>query len=92
MRAEHSRGAQGAGQGPSPDDPFVVLGVTPTATLAEIRAAKRRLVQECHPDRVTGAGLGGRLRDLAEAEMKRINCASDEAEQRARLRPTGTSR
>jgi DnaJ-like protein len=31
-------------------DPFTVLGVSPTATLAEVRAARRRLAAEFHPD------------------------------------------
>jgi hypothetical protein len=32
-------------------DPFAVLGVHPTATLDEVRAARRRLAKELHPDR-----------------------------------------
>ena len=31
-------------------DPFAVLGLQPTATLAEVRAARRRLASEFHPD------------------------------------------
>jgi hypothetical protein len=31
-------------------DPFAVLGLEPTATLAEVRAARRRLASEFHPD------------------------------------------
>ena len=31
-------------------DPFVVLGIPPTSTLAEIKAARRRLALTAHPD------------------------------------------
>jgi hypothetical protein len=31
-------------------DPFAVLGLTPSATLADARAARRRLAAEFHPD------------------------------------------
>lgn len=32
-------------------DPFAVLGLTPSATLDEVRAARRRLAKEHHPDK-----------------------------------------
>jgi curved DNA-binding protein CbpA len=37
------------------EDPYAVLGVGPHATLAEIRAAFRRLAQQHHPDRPAGS-------------------------------------
>lgn len=46
------------------DDPFVVLGLDRHAGLDEVRAARRRLAFELHPDR------GGDL-----AEMQRLNAA-----------------
>ena len=49
-------------------DPFAVLGVAPTATLAEVRAARRRLAKELHPD------LGG-----DPALMQEVNRAFDQA-------------
>ncbi len=36
--------------GPSPADPYAVLGVSPAATAAEIKAAYRALVKRHHPD------------------------------------------
>ncbi len=54
-----------------------MLGVTPSATPDEIKAAYRNLMKGYHSDRVVG--LGQKLRDLADEESKRINIAYDEA-------------
>ncbi|SRR5258706_9637049 len=51
----------------------VVLGVAPSATEAEIRAAYRRLMSQYHPDKV--AALGSELRELAERKSKEIGTA-----------------
>jgi len=48
------------------DDPFAVLGLPATATLDEVRAARRRLAKTVHPDR------GG-----DEQRMQEINRAFD---------------
>ncbi len=50
------------------DDPFRVFGLTRTASLSELRAARRELAFAAHPDR------GGDL-----AAMQRINLAFDAA-------------
>ncbi len=60
----------------APDDPFAVLGLSPDATLAEVRAARRRLAKEVHPDR---GGDPDRMRELN---------AAFEAAVRALLTPT----
>ena len=57
-------------------DPFAVLGVPPTATLAEVRAARRRLARDLHPD------VGG-----DEARMRELNEAFDLAVRRWLGRP-----
>ena len=57
------------------DDPFAVLGLPPTATLDDVRAARRRLAKSVHPDH------GG-----DEAHMQEINRAFDLAV-KAILRP-----
>lgn len=57
------------------DDPFAVLGLTPAATLADVRAARRQLALVLHPDR------GG-----DEVRMREVNLAFDLAV-KAILRP-----
>lgn len=58
------------------DDPFAVLGLPPTASLAEVRAARRRLAKAVHPDH------GG-----DEQRMREVNQAFDLAV-KAILRPS----
>jgi hypothetical protein len=57
-------------------DPFQVLGLPVTATLAEVRAARRRLARAAHPD------VGG-----DERRMREINQAFDLAVRRILGRP-----
>ncbi|MCP5247666.1 MAG: DnaJ domain-containing protein [Candidatus Accumulibacter sp.] len=49
------------------DDPFVILGVSPETSAAEVKRAYRRLVMHWHPDRNPSA--------TAEAEFKRVHAA-----------------
>jgi len=58
------------------NDPFHVLGLPVTATLAEVRAARRRLAQLLHPD------VGG-----DEGRMREVNQAFDQAVRRLLGRP-----
>jgi DnaJ like chaperone protein len=37
--------------------PYTVLGVDETATLSDVRAARRMLIKEYHPDRIVARGL-----------------------------------
>jgi hypothetical protein len=52
----------------SDEDPFAVLGLPREATLADVRAARRRLAKELHPDH------GG-----DEARMREVNAAFEAA-------------
>lgn len=61
------------------DDPFAVLGLTPAASLAEVRAARRALAFDAHPDR------GG-----DPQRMTRINAAFDRAVRQLTGRASGS--
>jgi DnaJ-domain-containing protein 1 len=67
----------GNGSSRSGDEParqatwFEVLGVQPTASIDEIKAAFRQRARQYHPDRVEG--LGPELREIAEKRMKQLN-------------------
>lgn len=56
-------------------DPYDVLGVTPEADMAEIRAAWRNLVRETHPDQLAARGVPEEAVKLAEKRMIAINRA-----------------
>ena len=54
-----------------------VLGVSPTATRAEISSAYRALISQYHPDKVTR--LGPEIRAVAERKSAEINRAYEQA-------------
>ncbi|MCH5304640.1 MAG: DnaJ domain-containing protein [Ruminococcus sp.] len=54
-------------------DPYEVLGVSPSASESEIKAAYRNLAKKYHPDNYTDSPLA----DVAEEKMKEVNEAYD---------------
>jgi hypothetical protein len=62
-----------AGEG----DWSVVLGVSPAATLEEVKRAYKNLIKKNHPDRVND--MSPSFVRLAEAETKKLNLAYAEA-------------
>jgi thioredoxin-like negative regulator of GroEL len=54
-------------------DPYVVLGVSPNATDAEVKAAYRELAKKYHPDNYADNPLS----ELAQEKMQEINEAYD---------------
>ena len=67
-------------------NPYEVLGVSPSASEAEIKAAYRELAKKYHPDNYQDSPLA----DLAEEKMKEINEAYD-AVMQAKKNGGGTS-
>jgi DnaJ like chaperone protein len=72
------------GRGPSPgrappkstlEDAYSALGLTPSATDAQIKQAYRRLMSQNHPDKLAGKGLPESMRELAEERTREINTA-----------------
>ncbi len=55
--------------------PYEVLGVSKTATDAEVRSAHRRLVREYHPDVLNAKGLPDDFKEFAHEKMTAINDA-----------------
>ncbi len=92
--------------GPSPADPYAVLGVSPAATAAEIKAAYRTLVKRHHPDaggddtRIVALNAAWevlrdgerRRRYDAEHQTRRAGGAGAEARQGREARPQASSR
>jgi DnaJ domain len=56
---------------------FAVLGLSPAATIEDVRNAYKTLIKQNHPDRVHG--MAPLFRVLAEAETKKINAAYRQA-------------
>jgi hypothetical protein len=53
-------------------DPFEVLGVTPDATLDEVRSARRKLAAEFHPDHGGDAITMGEINVAFDAAVERL--------------------
>ena len=60
------------------DDPHLILGVEPGASLDEVKAAHRRLVRDHHPDALTARGVPIDLVRIAEGRMAAINAAYEQ--------------
>ncbi|EKE45437.1 Putative heat shock protein DnaJ [Oceaniovalibus guishaninsula JLT2003] len=59
-------------------DPWEVLGLPPDATVAQARAAWRRMVRETHPDRLAARGLPAEAVRMAERRLIALNAAWEE--------------
>ncbi|KAL1986267.1 hypothetical protein VTN96DRAFT_6635 [Rasamsonia emersonii] len=59
-------------------DPYLVLGVDKDAGLPEIKAAHRKLVLKCHPDKVKDESLRSQARDEFQRVQEAYELLSDE--------------
>ena len=57
------------------EDAYKVLGISPTATDDEVKAAYRKMALQHHPDKVST--LGEDIKKAAEKKFKEINEAKD---------------
>lgn len=60
-----------------PASPYLVLGVRPDATDAEIKARHRLLVVENHPDKLAARGVPKEFLAMADRKLAAINAAYD---------------
>ncbi len=69
------------------NDPYKILGVSPTATDDEIKTAYRSLARKYHPDKYRDSDLA----EMAGEKMKEINAAYDEVQKLRSGKSTGQS-
>jgi DnaJ like chaperone protein len=67
-----------ASQGPSLEDSYQVLGVSPDASDAEVKKAYRRLMSENHPDKLASKGLPESMREVAKERTAEIGNAYEQ--------------
>jgi DnaJ like chaperone protein len=58
-------------------NPYEILGLSPSASNAEIKARHRTLVVKYHPDKLSGLGEGTELVAAANRKLAAINAAFD---------------
>lgn len=59
------------------EDAYEALGVSPSATDAQVKRAYRRLMSRNHPDKLASNGLPENMRDVAEERTREISTAYD---------------
>jgi DnaJ like chaperone protein len=58
-------------------DAYLVLGVSRSATVEEIRTTWKRLMRENHPDSLASRGVPAEFIERANEKVARINAAWD---------------
>jgi len=65
--------------GPDENDPYLILGVDPDVSDADLKRAYRRVAAFNHPDKLIARGLPAHLQKLANHKMAIINAAYQRA-------------
>ncbi|HEY4113097.1 MAG TPA: DnaJ family molecular chaperone [Rhizomicrobium sp.] len=65
---------------PDKEDPYIILGVSHTASEDEIKHTYRLLVRENHPDRLIARGVPPEFVSLANEKLAAINAAYEQIE------------
>ena len=74
---DHARGASPRAPSSNEPDAYAVLGVSRSATAADIRATWKRLMRENHPDSLAARGVPAEFIARASEKVARINAAWD---------------
>lgn len=77
---------------PEFNDPWAVVGVTPGASLAEIKAIRSRFMQDNHPDKLIARGLPQEMIVLANSRLSMFNEAYKVVEEATASRVHSTRR
>lgn len=75
--AGHASGSPNYSSGQQIEDAYKVLGVSASASDAEIKRAYRKLMSENHPDKLAGRGMPESMREMAEERTREISHAYD---------------
>lgn len=63
---------------PVEDDPYEIMGITPTTSATDIKAVYRKLMMTHHPDKLVAAGMAPEFIAVATEKIKRINAAYED--------------
>jgi DnaJ like chaperone protein len=75
LEALFRTGTQGASPQHKLADAYTALGLSPSATDAEVKQAYRRLMSQNHPDKLASKGLPESMREIAEERSREISTA-----------------